>query len=270
MLESPTVLTAARSRWLPLLLAALALSSTARAEVQLPLLTYYDYGPFMQPGLQDGLTHQLAGWMNKHLAGRYRVLPAYLPKGRVDRLLQDPDWAGALVWIDPGFVGDAAQRRYHWSVSLLEEGDYVVWRSSDRFEYRGPESLLGRSLGTVAYQRYPGLEDWMQQGRIRREDAPSQEAALRKLLLGRVDTVLLAASTLAELRAVLPDLDRQIHLSTQPYRRISRRLMLGPGVPAAQRAELLALVQRMDCDADWQAVLKQHGLVHQRSPSRCR
>ncbi|HEY1092937.1 MAG TPA: hypothetical protein VGE47_17695 [Burkholderiaceae bacterium] len=242
----------------------------AQAVVKLPLLSYYDYEPFMRPDLKGGLTHELAAWLNKRLAGRYRFVPSYLPKGRVDMLLQNPAWAGALVWVDPGFVDDAAQRRYHWSVSLLEETDQVASRSNSRFEYAGPGSLEGLTLGTVVNQHYPDVETLLQQGRVHREDAPSQEANLNKLLLGRVDVAFVSASTLAGLRGSIPQLDSRIHLSAQVRRRFSRRLMLSQAVPAAQRHELMTLLERLDCDAEWQVVLKRYGLIHKPAVGRCR
>jgi len=238
--------------------------------VELPLLSYYDYEPFMRRGLQDGLTHELAAWLNKRLAGRYRFVPGYLPKGRVDLLLADPHWAGALAWVEPGFVEDAAQSRYHWSRSLLEEIDHVASRREVRFEYSGNDSLQGLVLGTLFNQHYPDVDGLLRQGRIRRADALTQEANLHKLMLGRVDVVFVSDSTLPSLRERIPGLDKRIHLSTQPRRRFSRRLMLSPAVPATQLNELMPLLDRLDCDAEWRAVLRRYGLSHRPASGHCR
>ena len=55
-------------------------------------------------------------------------------------------------------------------------------------------SLRGKSVGMVLGYGYPGIGSWMEHHRMVRNDAQSEEIALEKLLLGRVDSVVVGES----------------------------------------------------------------------------
>lgn len=113
-----------------------------------------------------------------------------VPSRRVGMLLLRGEADGVCLvqphWID----GD-----FHWSAEIIPTGGVVLARA-DAPPIRRLEDLRGKKVGTVGGYRYRYLEPLLGKDFLR-DDAPSTEHNLRKLLAGRTQYVLMELSTAA-------------------------------------------------------------------------
>lgn len=113
-----------------------------------------------------------------------------VPSRRVGMMLMHGEADGVCLvqphWID----GD-----FHWSAAIIPTGGVVLARA-DAPPIRRLEDLRGKKVGTVGGYRYRYLEPLLGKDFLR-DDAPSTEHNLRKLLAGRTQYVLMELSTAA-------------------------------------------------------------------------
>lgn len=254
-----------KREWL-ILLAGLLMAGTLAAAapekpapvLEVPLVTYYDYAPFTLAEAPADLTRELAHFLTKGSAGRYRFVPQFLPKGRLDYLLQKPAWQGVVAWLHPRFVHDESGSHYVWSASLMQETDLVVSHVDAPVEFDGPASLKGKRLGTILNQRYSDMEEMIAAGQLQRDDAVTQEANLRRLLLKRVDVVFVSRSTLSWLRERVEGFDDKLHIARRPRNQFSRHLMATPNLPPDLLNYVRSSAGALNGNPHWREVMKQY------------
>lgn len=93
--------------------------------------------------------------------------------------------ADALCYVRPEWIDGV----YNWSVSFIQDGALVVARPTAP-PIHTLTDLAGQPVGTVVGYRYPELDSALGHGFIR-EDAPSMENNLRKLIAGRMEYAIL-------------------------------------------------------------------------------
>lgn len=86
---------------------------------------------------------------------------------------------------------------YHWSQPLFDIGDVLVGHR----DTPAPASLAalpaGTVVGTVRSYHYPSLEARFASGELKRDDAPDQASALRKLMRQRTGVAVISPQSLA-------------------------------------------------------------------------
>lgn len=224
------------------------------------LSSHYDYPPFVTaPG--QGLTQDWAQWMSARLppgAGPFRV--HLLPRKRLDLEMSRPGWIGLVPWVSPSFFGDVSMQRYVWSAPVMEDGDLVLSLKKKPVQYQGTNSLKGLKLGGVAGHVYAEFEALIAADLMQREDAPTTQSNLQKLLRGRVDVVFLSRSGLPWWRQQIESFDEQVYVAEQPRNNFQRRFLISPDMPQAWRDLVLSAARDMPQDADWQLALSRYGL----------
>ncbi|WP_028453157.1 ABC transporter substrate-binding protein [Chitinilyticum aquatile] len=222
------------------------------------LYSHYDYPPFVIPD-GEGLNQRLAERMSALSQGRYAFVLQMLPRKRLDQLLATPGWQGVVPWVNPQWFDDVRQQRFLWSAALLHDEDLLLSRPELALEWRGPESLQGLRLGGILGHRYVDVDALVGRGLILREDVPTLEANVRKLMAGRVDAIFVSRSGYFWLAQRFPSLPRDSHLSAVPRSRYDRHLFTS-GSDAALNDFVLALPARLARDREWLAVLAQFQL----------
>lgn len=125
-------------------------------------------------GILKDLGEELAAVLQRKprftIRPRNRIISA-LVLGEADvRCYARPEWDDADV---------------HWSKPLIPSGDIVVTRRHAKLP-SGSEALAGARVGTVTGYRYGALESALGANFLR-DDAPSEQANLRKLAAGRFE-----------------------------------------------------------------------------------
>lgn len=167
---------------LSLCCAALAVPTAALAAV--PLVMLVDHSEEMPSAriersqVQEGISHDLAQLLGERLGREPRFL--VLPRRRVAQALASGEADLLCDYLPAWLPGPFA-----WSRPFLPGAYWVVTRR----EREAPASLaalVGQRVGTVRGYAYPELQARMGAANWR-EDAPTADASLRMLALGRVD-----------------------------------------------------------------------------------
>ncbi|WP_157778567.1 substrate-binding periplasmic protein [Massilia violaceinigra] len=185
------------------LLPALALAlRLAHGAETVQLATYYEYVPWFVPGQPSaGLNARLAGKLNSLSGGRYHFESVYIPRRRLDVLLQNGKVAIVVPWVHPRFFDDPGRTRYLWTGALMNDESLVVSPRAAPLEYNGPDSLRGKRFGAPSGHRFPDLDPLIAAGEITRVDVPQIKNALQMIVSNRrLDFTIVDRSTLDALR----------------------------------------------------------------------
>lgn len=176
-------------------------------------------------------------------------------------------WKRALSLVESGALhgspgwafSEERARLFHYSAPVIISRDVLFYARERPLNVRGLADLEGRQIGaTTGYHYGTQIEQLEQQGRLRLDRAPSDELSLRKLLLGRLDGVLMNREVGLELlrsrfsaqeRAGIEHSERA--LSEKPSHMLMSRAL--PEVPALLQAfnRGLAKLQREGLAKRW-------------------
>ncbi len=234
----------------PLLLPLLLQPAQAAPE-QVPLYVGYADPP-LSTTRPDSLTIKLAGALTEQSHGRYFFKAVQLPRKRLAMTIADPPWKGVVAWANPAWFNDAGMRRYLWSSPFMTDTNLVVSTRDHPLDYSGDiQALAGLRVGTIFGHRYPDLDPLFRARTLERNDVASELQNLQKLKLGRLDAVLIQASSLPYYREQLPDLDRWLYVARVPRNSFQRFLFT-----SLRNAELMSFLNtalaQLAHDPQWQ------------------
>lgn len=235
-------------------LGIVAHSEPGLAAETVPLYVGYADPPY-STAHGDSLTTKLAADLSALSHNHYRFQAVQLPRKRLNAILANDDWNGVVAWANPAWFDDTDRRRYAWSTPYMTDANLVVSRRDQPVEFaEHGNTLIGLRVGCIAGQRYPDLEQLFTSGAVTRADVASELQNLRKLRLGRVDAVLVQASSMDYFSTVLPDLDQWAHVARTPRNTFQRYLFTSRKRPdlALFLDEALQTLAR---DATWQGRL---------------
>lgn len=231
-----------------LLLSPLVLAKQSKAEV-----TVYAY--HLQPPLiidietKAGLYFEFTQHLNR-LSSKYTFNLVYVPRKRIEVMLERSEMNGILLGVNPKWFKDSAEQKYLWTSKVFDDRDEVVSLKSSPFEYQSADSLTGKTLGGVRGFYYAGINEVVAQGLVHRIDTVDEEALLAMLTKKRIDAAIIGRSMY---EYSLPDSLKEtvFHLSAQPHDKYHRRIL----VPKNQELlfhHLQDLVTTLDHDSKWQ------------------
>lgn len=126
----------------------------------------------------DGIVYDITRSLARQV-GRKALYHPY-PRGRIEQAMNgaeiDVRCYISPAWLSHDFPG------YRWSVALLVQRDILVAREGFA---PIPEALPAQRIGTVLGYSYPRLQALFDIGRLRRDDARTQDLVLEKLRAGR-------------------------------------------------------------------------------------
>lgn len=243
---------------LVLLLMLVLLPLICAAQKRVEVWTYHFSPPFMLDG-EPGLSQAFVKLLNEdpRNAGRFRFELLELPRKRVDRRLAE-DRPGVLLWATPAFFKPTQKAKGRWSQPLLLDQQDFVSLPDMPFEYEDPESLHGLLLGGVLGHRYPDLEKDIASGVIKRQDVRTDLQNIKKLLSGRINTLLIARSTLLYYRKQhkLGDL----YVSAVPLYQFARQLLMTDTLGKSVTGFLDEFLATLPDNPEWQILLFHYGL----------
>jgi polar amino acid transport system substrate-binding protein len=224
------------------------------------LYTTYDFPPFTVER-DKGINYVLADYLNRAAQGKYQFKVKQIPKKRIRQILNDPHWQGVVLWNRPEWMEDSKEELYHWTDTVIADGERVLSRANASLEWSSPSSINGRRFGAIQGFSYPELELGFAQGLIVREDAPSFWSNVKKLESGRVDVIYLPNSFSRYLQVQYPDIYRKIYVSKRwPFGpAYAKRLM--SNVNDTEFAQWLdAQVKNLSKDPIWLSELDKYDL----------
>lgn len=238
-------------RLLVALLATLACALCTAETVK--LVTYYEYAPWYNPAIPaKGLNAELARRLNAMAGGRYRFEPVYVPRKRLDVMLEEGKTTMVVPWVHPRFFADTDQTRYLWTAPLMADESLIVSARSAPLEYDGPSSLRGKRFAAPRGHLFPDFEPLIASGEIVRVDVPQVINALRMIVENRnLDFTIVDRSILNALKND-PFIDMaQLHVARKPRTPSFFRSILVPKTQAELHAFLNKAAAELAADKEW-------------------
>jgi polar amino acid transport system substrate-binding protein len=236
----------------------LPLRADASEKREVIIYTYHLKPPFViDEENGSGFDFDLSAFLNSQ-GSTYHFVTKYLPRKRLDLYMSKSGFDGIVTGTNPYWMGDAEQKKYLWTPSILKDRDEVVSLHISPVNYKNPLSLFGLKVGTVLEFKYFGLDEFMQEGKIIRKDTASESQNLHKLLAGRVDAVIVGRSTL-DYFVKLHDCRAQLYISPQPHASYDRNILI-PLNNKDIHDWLVPIVKDLNSNQEWQKLLKKYEL----------
>jgi polar amino acid transport system substrate-binding protein len=233
-------------------------SVVGAAETAAPvtLYAYHLKPPFITDvHKEQGLYYAFADYVNRKL-GRTVVRTEYMPRKRLEQLLNTADFRGVIIGVNPVWFHDNEEKKYLWTSTLMNDRDELVSPAERPIQYHGPDSLTGKRFGGVSGHYYYGIDEAVKAGQIIREDTDSELQSLTKLRVLRIDATVISRSTYDYLTRHYGG-SEFYHLSDRPHDVFSRRIL----VPYSRRDVydwLEPLMKKLASDPEWKEIVQSY------------
>lgn len=228
-----------------LLTVFLCLITSVNAKERVSLYTYFDKAPFIiDKDNKRGLSFDLARKLTEH-SSLFRFEVVYLPKQRaIERL----DKRGAMLWINPLWVGDKSQTKYDWISDIINDSELYVSPDSE-LKYKGIESLYNKTMVGVRGYNYVNLDDAVAQGKIRRFDVTQESLIVDFLMKKRADFGVIGAQTFAYFQRNLVSTGSKLHIVSGYHNPFTRSILVSKA-----DARLKQELQSWFATTEWQSL----------------
>lgn len=233
------------------MLCALLQSRSAPAQA----ITVYTSASFAPLMLADGrgMYPDLIAYLNQRKLGTLRFSLHYMPRKRLQVKLEDGSLDGMVIGMMPEWFDDVDQNKYLWSAPFASDRYALVSLAARPVGPDAPASLAGASVGVTLGYQYSGIDAWIARARMVRSEGSSDEKNLEKLLLGRVDCVIVAES-MARYFMRAHGMTHKLHLATLASAPTERR-MLAPRSHAAAFEKIAPVLKKLKDDPAWQRIV---------------
>jgi polar amino acid transport system substrate-binding protein len=206
-----------------LVLCALLLGASVRAEV-VNVYTSANFAPLM---LADGrgVYPDLIAYLNRKQPGGLTFTLVYMPRKRLQVKLEEGSLDGVVIGLMPEWLDDAAQKKYLWTVPFATDRFTLVSLAARPANPVSGAPRGARTVGVTTGYVYPGLDDWFLHADLQRSEGLSDEKNIEKLLLGRVDCVIVAES-MARYFMRTHRLEKTLRLHAMPGPNTERRFLV--------------------------------------------
>ena len=229
------------------MLCALLLGAGARADV-VNVYTSANFAPLML-GDGRGIYPDLIAHLNRKKPGGLTFRLLYMPRKRLQVKLEEGSLDGLVIGLMPAWLDDPEQKKYLWTVPFAADRFALVSLAAHPVT---PERGAGRVGGTVGITTgyvYPGLDEWFFRSRLQRSGGVSDEKNIEKLLLGRVDCVIVAES-MARYFMRTRQLGATLRIYPMPGPGTERRFLVQRS-QAGVYEKLAPAIRQLHDDADW-------------------
>ena len=234
--------------------AMLNLQNSEVSSRTIKIYSYQNMPPFVI-AKGEGLTYELANYLNKKLNGDYKFVVYRLPRVRADKLIDKAE-SCIIPWTSPAWHGDPEATKYTWSSGYTDDANCIISPSAKPFEYKGPDSMKGKVMGGLIGYFYVGLDDLIEQGELKRIDVSQVRENFARVLSNRIDTALITESTARYLVNEL-NIKNKIHFSKQNHQDFCYQMMC-VSLPADLVTRLKDITKDMRTDQEWLSILSRY------------
>lgn len=228
-------------------------NANAGALKPITLYTYHLMPPYLvDVESKKGLFFDFAELLNSRTS-QYQFQVQYLPRKRLERLLEADKLNGVVLGVSPTWFADKSETKYLWTAKIISDQDEIVSLKNSPIDYDGPESLTNTRIGGVLGFYYYGIDELVEKGKIIRIDTTTEFSLLSMILSKRVDSGIISRATLNYL-VPRHQWQGKFYISKHPHDRFDRRVM----VPKRFHAEftfLQSVLIHIDSDSEWQSIL---------------
>ncbi|MES2317684.1 MAG: transporter substrate-binding domain-containing protein [Pseudomonadota bacterium] len=229
------------------MLCALLLGAQARAEV-VDVYTSANFAPLML-GDGRGIYPDLIAQLNRKQPGGLTFRLRYMPRKRLQVKLEEGSLDGLVIGMMPEWLADPEQKKYLWTAPFSNDRFALVSLATYPVSPDSGAKREGRTVGITTGYVYPGLTEWFSNSHLQRSGGVSDEKNIEKLLLGRVDCVIVAES-MARYFIRTHKLETTLRMYPMPGP-ISERRFLVQRKHAAVYRHLAPAIQKLAADPQW-------------------
>ena len=226
---------------------ALLLAAGAHAEV-VNVYTSANFAPLL---LADGrgVYPDLIAHLNRKRPGGLTFRLQFMPRKRLQVKLEEGSLDGLVIGLMPEWLADSEQKKYLWTVPFATDRFALVSLAKKPVDPQSSAGRPGRTVGITTGYVYPGLDDWFFRSGLQRSGGVSDEKNIEKLLLGRVDCVIVSES-MARYFIRTHKLGTILRVDTMPGPSTERRFLV-QRKQAAIYEQLAPAVKKLRDDQEW-------------------
>lgn len=231
--------------------------ASAKAAEQIEFATHYDYPPFViDMKKQEGFVFDLAKYLSKQSMGRYEFQVTYVPRVRIENYLNKKKTV-VVPFVSPKWFSDEDMTRYLWTDPLMKDQNVVVSQTKSHFEYKGVESLNGKTMAYFLGHKIPALEPLISEGKIKREDGPSLVGNFKKVIEGRAD-FLVTGETVVRYIIAREHWQTNLSVAKDPIDVFERRILVSPVTDVALQQWINNEVKELIKSNQWPTLLEHY------------
>ena len=238
-----------------LLLASLGLFANPGKAEAVTVYTSANFAPLVIDG-QRGLYPDLIAYLNRRHPGGLTFKLAFLPRKRLQLKLEDGSIDGIVIGMMPQWFGDGGQTRYLWTAPFAGDNFVLVSSSKRPSDTETGQALAGRTVGLTLGYVYPGIDQWILANGLVRNDTISEEKNIEKLLLGRVDYIVVS-KTVINYYIKLRGLQGKFRFGPVPGQLTERRFLI-PRTYRHVYDKLAPAIRKLASDPAWQQIAQKY------------
>lgn len=241
--------------FLLILISSLIVENVLATEVKslVPVYVYHQQPPYIiHLDKQTGLYFDFVKRLNA-LSDDYNFEVMFIPRKRVERMLESNSMNGILLGVNPKWFKDKNESKYLWSSVIFHDRDEVVSLKAKPVEFNGAESLSGMVVGGVRGFYYYGINELVLAKKAKRIDTVNEPNLFILLLKQRVDLTIISKLTFNYM-VEQNEWQNDFHLSTIPHDIYQRRILVPRNMKATYQP-LQQLLGKIKQDKAWQQTI---------------
>jgi len=190
------------------------------------------------------------------LSENYRFEVVFIPRKRVERMLDDHSMDGILLGVNPKWFKDKDESKYLWSSVIFNDRDDIVSLKANPVEYSGVESLSGMVIAGVRGFYYYGINELVLAKKAKRIDTVSEPDLFIMLLKQRADVTIISKLTFNYM-VKAHGWKNSFHRSVIPHDIYERRILILKNMAKIHQS-LQPLIAKIQQDMTWQSTLAKY------------
>lgn len=240
--------------WAGVVLLFLCSQTFAAEKPMISLYYYHNMQPYV---FEDNLSDSLYGGYMAALAQQlpdYQFELVYLPRKRLDWMLDNQRLNGLVIGVNPIWMGDRDRTKYVWTSPLAIDRDIVVFTDDADCTYSGPASLFGKKVTFVDGYYLFGITEAIAEGKIAFTGTSTQLAVSRMVNSARANAGVMSEASLNYYRRE-GQLDSDFCVAETPQDEFTRHVMMTRLLDEKIHIALLEAHTRIVASAEWAALI---------------
>lgn len=238
-----------------ILLILINASSLWAQTIKIPIFTYHTHAPFIIAA-EEGLSYELAEYLNTHSQGLYffEVIP--MSRSRVNKMLEQEE-TGIIPWVNSAWFNDINKTKYMWTDTvLIEDGNAVISSKKIQWEYNGIKSVLGLTFGGIRGHQYVDIDDEIKKGNLQKVNLGAHIDNFRKIIKGRIDFTIMPL-TGAKYIIKSNNMENDLYISEKMHSTYIRQIII-PDKNQTLKDFMERVSLKMATDDNWQNILNKY------------
>jgi polar amino acid transport system substrate-binding protein len=231
-----------------------AMGSLASAET-VTVFTNATFPPLVVDA-KIGLYPETVAYLNQLKLEGFDFVMETLPRKRLQILVENGTLDGIVIGMMPQWMGDPNRVKYLWTDPFATDSFVMASTTLNPVFYNRIDERSGVRIGVTLGYVYPGIDEWVARHGLTRDEAPTEERNLDKLMLGRVDAVIVAESVLRYYTKI-HRMSGGLIIETMPGQQTERRFLI-PKSKQQVFDKLAPAIRRLNADPNWRRIQSQY------------